>query len=243
LELELYFSGHALNREVTAGWTVIVVDVLRSSATISRALHNGAKAVVPAESVSVAVETVSRLDRSAVLLCGERGGEKIGGFDLGNSPSEYDGGAVKGKTLIMTTTNGTASILRCVGAKELLVGSFVNFSAVTDYLSGGRDKIAVVCCGEESRFCLEDSLCGGLFVERLEQMLGDDLVLEEGAAAAKRLARDHAHDILGAVRSSRHGRYLDSIGFAEDVTFCATLDSVPVVPALRQGKLVLAEQP
>lgn len=243
MELELYFSGHALDREATAGWTVVVVDVLRSSATIARALHNRAKAVVPAESVSQAVETVSRLDRSAVLLCGERGGQKIGGFDLGNSPSEYDSDVVEGKTLIMTTTNGTASILRCVGAQELLVGSFVNFTAVTDYLSGGREKIAVVCCGEESRFCLEDSLCGGLLVERLEQMLGDDLVLEEGAAAAKRLAREHSHDILGAVRASRHGRYLDSIGFGQDVAFCARLDSVPVVPVFRQGKIALAEQP
>jgi 2-phosphosulfolactate phosphatase len=242
LELELYFSGHALDREATAGWTVVVVDVLRSSATIARALHNRAKAVVPAESVSAAVETVSRLDRSAVLLCGERGGQKIGGFDLGNSPAEYDSDVVHGKTLIMTTTNGTASILRCVGAKDLVVGSFVNFSAVTDYLSSGRERIAVVCCGEESQFCLEDCLCGGLFVERLTQVFGDDLVLEEGAAAARSLAREHSPDIAGAVRSSRHGRYLDSIGFGGDVAFCSSLDSVPVVPVFRQGKITLADQ-
>ncbi len=243
MELELYFSGHALDREATAGWSVVVVDVLRSSATIAQALHNRARAIVPAESVSAAVETVSRLDRSAVLLCGERGGRKIGGFDLGNSPYEYDGDVVEGKTLIMTTTNGTASILRCAGATDLVVGSFVNFSAIADYLSDGREKVAVVCSGEQSRFCLEDSLCGGMLVDRLAQVLGDELVLEEGAAAARWLARQHSEDVLRAVQASRHGRYLDSIGCGRDVAFCASLDSVPVVPVFRQGKIAMAEQP
>lgn len=242
MDLELYFAGQGLLREATAGWTVVVVDVLRSSTTIARALSNRARAVVPAESVAAAVETVSRLDRSAVLLCGERGGQKIDGFDLGNSPYEHDAEVVEGKTLIMTTTNGTASILRCAAAQELVVCSFVNFSAVVDHVSEGKDRVGIVCCGEGGQFCLEDSLCGAMLVARLEELLGDNLWLDEGAAAAKVLTRDYSSDILAALRSSRHGRHLESIGFGQDVAFCASLDAVPVVPILREGKIVLAER-
>jgi 2-phosphosulfolactate phosphatase len=150
-----------------AGKTVVVIDVLRATTTIIHALAARAKEVVPLLEVEEALELARRLTPHAVLG-GERGGKRIEGFDLGNSPLEYIPAAVGGKTLVFTTTNGTRAMLRCAQARRVLIAGFVNFSAVCRELAD-EEHIDIVCAGTDGHVTREDTLLAGAIVEECRQ--------------------------------------------------------------------------
>ncbi len=146
-----------------AGGVVVMIDVLRASTTITTALAAGAVEVFPLGEVEQSQQKAAALrqtlDRPPVLG-GERGGLPIDGFDLGNSPSEYTAQSVGARTVIFTTTNGTQALLICGAAKRVLIGSFVNFSAVLRQLTGEL-PIHLLCAGTRGRITREDVLFAG----------------------------------------------------------------------------------
>jgi 2-phosphosulfolactate phosphatase len=225
--------------DLVRGTHVAVVDVLRASTTIAVALANGAAGVIPVAEPGDAIALGHRLGRDRVLFCGERNAERIDGFDLDNSPSSFTPEAIAGKTLIMTTTNGTRALSTVATAATVRTAALVNRTAVADALAHEEGAIAIVCAGDADGFALEDAIGAGALVDTLLTLIGE-VELRDGARAAALLYRSIAGRLADAVASSDHAQALSRQGFAHDVTRCAALDTVTVVPTLRDGILSLS---
>lgn len=206
--------------EVPADSTAVVIDVLRATTTLTVALTNGARRVIPADSRARALELRERTP--GALLCGERDGRKIEGFDLGNSPSEYDAATVAERDLVFASTNGSLALLRSARARRRLLGAFINASAVLAAVSGDA-RVVVVCAGKLGRPSLEDTAFAGWLCARLAERGAD---LDAAARFARALAPRDAGETLALVQGSSHGRYLRRLGgaFAADVELAAEVD-------------------
>jgi 2-phosphosulfolactate phosphatase len=237
VKVRVYFSPNTLDEIDLRDKTIVVIDVLRASTTITYAMNAGAREVIPVSSVDQAMKIVGNLFSTSTILCGERGGKRIEGFKLGNSPSEYTKEAVEGKALILTTTNGAVALTKAKHARHCFVGSFVNLSAVVRALSELPDLretgLVIICSGREDDFSLEDAVCAGLMLTKLAEKL-PDMELTDSARTVLSVYREYGNDILGTLMESEHGKYLASIGFSEDIKTASELDSVPIVPILEQ---------
>lgn len=229
---------------------VVVIDVLRATSTLVEALANGARAVFPVATADDAARIAQNVGRDTVVLCGERKGLPIEGFDLGNSPLEFSAERVADLSLVMTTTNGTRAFLAVAERRsakadpegtQILAGSFLNLGAIVERLRGGTGTMALVCAGREGRFALEDAVCAGAIVRRLEEGLADGNALElnDGAAAAGALADRHVDGLEALLAATAAGNRLRAIGLEEDLGFCATIDRTDVVPRFRDRKITL----
>lgn len=234
----LYHLPSEIPEEGLRGKTAVVIDVLRASSSIATALRNGCKAVIPTNDLEAASTLVQQLGRKSVLLCGERNGKRVDGFDLGNSPSEFGPRVVEGQTLVMATTNGSRAIVRVKTAALALVASLLNADSVCRHVLKSGNDAAIVCAGKEGAFSLEDTVCGGLIVSRLAERVAGGLAdLNDAAAAARVLYAHYANDLLGMLRFSSHGRYLAELGFGEDLSACAEVDTLDVVPVFVDGRV------
>lgn len=242
MRIDVHFSGGAGGQADFHDRVVLVVDVLRASTSIAAALSNGARAVIPFAGVDDAMTKARSLERSEVLLAGERKMAPIPGFQLGNSPKEFTADVVGGKIIVMTTTNGTAALTGSAGASEVLVGSFANYSAVLAWLRAaaraGR-SITIVCAGTNGRFALEDAICAGRFVRGIARR-GIQPTLGDAANVAAIIDRRMGADLLAVLRDSEHGRALIEAGMGDDVTYSADLDTHPVVPVYRDRQVIRA---
>ncbi|HTD38027.1 MAG TPA: 2-phosphosulfolactate phosphatase [Candidatus Limnocylindrales bacterium] len=220
------------------GAHVAVVDVLRATSTIAVALANGAAGVIPVAEPGEAIALGNRLGRDRVLLCGERDSVRIEGFDLDNSPASFTSDAVAGKTLLITTTNGTRALRAVATAASVRTAALVNRGAVVDALTREQNNcdIVVVCAGERNGFALEDAIGAGALVDALLQRI-PDAELCDGARAAALLYRTVVARLADAIASADHAQSLAEKGFADDVAYCAGLDVLDVVPTLRGGIL------
>jgi 2-phosphosulfolactate phosphatase len=248
----LHVHVHALRvaPEELAGCVVVVIDAIRASVTITRALAEGAASVVPVLTADDARAVREQLlgggpathangagphgaiGAGGILLGGERGGILIPGFDLDNSPLSYTRDRVLGATIVFTTSNGTAGLLRARLASRVLVGSFANASAIVEAIADDPRPVHILCCGTRSEISLDDCLPAGAMVERLASR-GRELSTDDGArfcALAWRAVRDDRGALLEAMRSSRGGRNIVRMGLGADVEYCATIDSLAVVP-------------
>jgi 2-phosphosulfolactate phosphatase len=242
VRIDVHFSGSttAAGQHDLHDRVVLVVDVLRASTSIAAALNNGARAVIPFEGVDDAIMRARSLERSEVLLAGERKMAAIPGFQLGNSPREFTADVVSGKTIVLTTTNGTAALASAVGAAEVIVGSFANYSVVLAWLRAAAragKSITIVCAGTNGRFALEDAICAGRFVRGIARR-GIQPELGDAASVAAIIDRRMGADLLAVLRDSEHGRALTEAGLGDDVSYCATLNTNPVVPIYRDRQVV-----
>lgn len=240
MRIDVHFGGgHSAHGDVHER-VVLVVDVLRASTSIVAALHHGARAVIPFGDVDEAITSARLLERSEVVLAGERKMAPIAGFQLGNSPREFTADVVGGKIVVMTTTNGTAALAGTSGAGEVLVGSFANYSAALAWLRAAAragKSITIVCAGTNGRFALEDAICAGRFVRGIARH-GIQPVLGDAANVAAIIDRRMGADLPAVLRDSEHGRALIEAGLGDDVTHCAALDAHPVVPVYRDRQVV-----
>lgn len=219
---------------------MVATDVLRASTTICKALSSGAREILPVADVGEAMRLAESLGRENSLLCGERDGMVIPGFDLGNSPLEFVPNRVRGKTLVMCTTNGTALLSRLREA-EVFIAGFVNAGAVIRSLSSVKGDVAVFCAGLHGGFSLEDAVCGGIIVAGLESRLAkkNKVILSDGALAGKALFQRWGKTPKGLFKAAHHARYLASLGFERDLVFAARMNSIPLVPVYREGRITI----
>ena len=215
--------------------TCVVFDVLRATSTFVTALHHGAKAVVPVSEIAEALDW--RQKQPDVLLGGERDGVKIraaqtGGvdFDFGNSPREYTPSAVRGKTIVSTTTNGTRALRACAGAQTVLAAAFLNLTATVKFLRHQSPaQVVLVCAGTYENTALEDVLGAG----NLCEMLADDSgrwKLSDAAEIARRTYAPAKSGLAAAVGCSKNARRLLGIPeLRDDVPFCLQCDCYPLV--------------
>lgn len=239
MRIDAFYGTTGMTPNDTTGRVIVIIDVLRASTSIAVALANDARAVIPFDSTDDVVTRAKAFDRSEVRLAGERQMRPIPGFDLGNSPREFTREAVEGKTVLMTTTNGTAAIGTVQGARDVVIASYVNFSAVSAMLRaalrGGTD-ICIVCAGREKQFSLEDAACAGRYVHQISRRLSG-VELNDAALAAMLIDRRYADNILRLFSASAHGRALSEAGFGEDLTMCAAIDSYPVIPLFQDRQI------
>ncbi len=208
--------------------SVLVVDVLRASTTIVTALANGCLAVVPAAGPLEARRCAERLG-PGVLLAGERRGETIDGFHLGNSPVEMTSERVAGRTIVFTTSNGTRALLATRTAPAVGVAGLVNLGAAAAWARGEGRPVTVLCSGERGHVSLEDHVCAGLLVERLLAET-PDATLTDAAREAYALGRGYGRDVGRLRDDSSWARHLTARGRAGDVAACLVLDGSTLVP-------------
>ena len=213
---------HVTPPELIAGAPALIIDVLRATTTLSVALANGAARVIEAATVEEAFALRER-HRDA-LLCGEREGRVIPGFDLGNSPIEYTPARVAGRMLVFASTNGSQSLKLASGRRRVLT-CFRNLDAAIARVRDARD-VVIVCSGKLGHFALEDVACGALAAARLE--VCGAKARDWPSAFARTLAPRDADDVRRVVEGCSHGRYLRTLGaaFAHDVGFCGELDAL-----------------
>lgn len=210
------------------GRQAVIIDTLRATSVMLTALRHGARAILPVAEVEDALQFRRTLEQ--VLLCGERGGEIIPGFDMGNSPFEYTKEAVEGQTLVMTTTNGTRAVLATQGASVRMIGAMINAPAVAQVLSERGGDVTIVCAGTAGLFTREDALTAGAILHDLSQCRRvelDDLgqvcveLYEQAVARPGGLAADLLH--------CTHAQRLKGLGFERDIEYCMQHGSVPDV--------------
>ena len=216
------------------GSAVVVVDVFRASTTIAAALAGGARFVLPVTDVEQAMKLAEPYAENEVLLGGERECQRIEGFQLGNSPREYTREVVAGKVVIFTTTNGTQALSAAKDAGTVLVGSFVNFSAVADAVAGYK-AVTILCAGNNGGLSLEDFACAGGLVTRLANKAAQ---LDDAALAARAAYKNMRTDLARALISTEHALRLAGLGFRADLDFALKVDSLPVVPCQSEGRIV-----
>ncbi len=244
MRIEVFFSPASVDELGMRGRNVVVIDVLRASTTICTALRNGAREVIPTPDIENATKISANLKGGSRLLGGERQGKKIDGFDLGNSPLEYTPEKVGGKTIVFSTTNGAGAIYKCRYASMAIVGSFVNISAIVQTITDIGGTWTILCSGNQGAFSIEDATCAGTIVSKVNAVT--KVETDDAGLTSVILYNKFKKSILGMMKQSEHGKYLISIGFEEDLRFCAETDSVPVIPIvdgtgikLKQNKLVV----
>jgi len=240
VKIDVEFSAKDAPKAVKRGDLIIVVDVLRCSSSIVNALANGVKAVIPTETLKEAYKL--REQHPDYLLAGERKGHKPKGFDLGNSPLEFARDVVGGKTMIMTTTSGTAALVRCRKAEHVLVGAFLNAAAVANkamkIARKKRVNVTFVLAGEKGLFSLEDFISAGAIASKFPY---GRLELSDKTLAAV-FAFERVKDALCEyVVKSRHAKHLVELGSEKDVVFSCKLDRFGVVPVYQHGKVTLMQ--
>ena len=224
MQISVYPVYTVLERESLPGATAVVIDTLRMTSVATVALHNGCAGL---RAVCDVEEARGLAARTGSLLGGERKALKIPGFDFSNSPLEFTPGAVRGRRLVMTTTNGTNAIQSVLDADEVFLGCLLNADAVAKSVAG-RERLVIALAGTAGRFSMEDAVAAGAIISRL----GADCALDDMALASHTLYEACRNNIQGFLSSALHYRRLESLGLLEDLRFCLQEDTVPCVPRL-----------
>jgi 2-phosphosulfolactate phosphatase len=223
----------ATSRAQTA--TVVVIDVLRATSSIVTALDNGAGAIVPVREVDEAIAVMKRIGRERVLLCGERDSRMIEGFDLDNSPGSFARERVAGRTLVLTTTNGTRALAEAArGNTTVYCAALLNRDAIVERLALTNDDVRLLCAGDRGAPSFEDLLCAGAIADELMRR-DKHLAVTDAARAAATIFTANAKRLTTAIASGTHARTLAANGFAADVAACAKIDVSRCVPLYADG--------
>src|SRR5690349_3526120 len=195
--------------------TVVVVDILRATSCMVTALAHGVDSITPLASL----EQCREMKTKGYITSGERNGEKVEGFDKGNSPFEYMGSDIKGKKIAFTTTNGTQAIEKSKQAKELIIGAFLNIKAIVSHLKQTDNSILILCAGWKGRFNLEDTLFAGAVIELMQDAASPE---DDSTLAALHLYQQAKRDLVGFLNQSSHVKRLNRLNIHKDIEFCLT---------------------
>ena len=237
MKIESYLAPWEVDPANVVGATAVVIDVIRATSAILEALAAGASGVYPAASSEEAVRLSKSLGREDSLLCGERHGLKIEGFDLGNSPLEFTPERVGGRRLVMTTTNGTRATMAAEKADRVLIAALTNLSAVSRAVADA-DRVVFICAGKEGRFSIDDTLCAGMIVAKLTEIRGEKPALDDASRAALTLAG--CETVTPALlRETAAGAALVKIGLGADLELCGKIDRHALAPEMKHRTISL----
>ena len=216
---------------------VVIIDVFRATSTIASALFNGAKCVIPVDSVPKAIEISKNIGG---IAAGERDGKIAEGLKHGNSPLEYSRDFIENKTLVLTTTNGTRLLHMALerGADTIVSGSFPNLSAVCDYLISSQKNVILGCAGWKDRFNLEDTLFAGAVISNIKK---DFTIHCDSSLMAETMFSKYKNNLVGfAPKLTHYHRLVERFGLIEDIKYCLTPDVANILPVYKEGKLTIA---
>jgi len=214
---------------------VVIIDVFRATSTIAAALHNGAKCVIPVDSVPKAIEISKNIGG---IAAGERDGQIAEGLQHGNSPLEYGREFIENKTLVLTTTNGTRLLQMALdnNAETIISGSFPNLSAICDFLVAEKKNVVLGCAGWKDRFNLEDTLFAGAVIHRIAS---EFTIHCDSSLMAESMYAKNKNKLVGfAPKLTHYHRLVERFGLIEDIKFCFSPDAANVLPVYSDGKLV-----
>ena len=229
--IDVCFSPELLYLYDLKGKAVVAVDILRATSTMVTAFANGATHIFPVMQLDECLE----FSGQGCLTAAERDGIKAEGFDLGNSPFSYMNENIKGRSIAITTTNGTRAIRLSEQADEVIVGAFLNLEAVTNHLKAQNLDVLVVCAGWKGNFNLEDTLFAGALVDRLKDSFSSE---NDAALASLYLYHTAKNDLLTFLRKSSHVRRLEHLEIQKDIAFCLQHDVYNVLPVWKKDRLV-----
>ena len=234
--IDVFFSVQSFQEEELRGKSAIIIDVLRASSSITTAINNGAKNIIPVADMSDAMKIATTMDQKDYLLCGEKNGSKIEGYHLGNSPAEYTPEAVEDKTLIFNTTNGTKAIKKASLASEVYIGCFLNQQSILNILDEHDDEVVLICSGWQGRLSIEDTLFAGSL---LHEFSGGKLpeTAKDGAKVAFGLFEKYGDDLEAAISKSDHAKRLAELLPNNDISYCCKVNEFDVLPGMRDGIL------
>ncbi len=214
---------------------VVIIDVFRATSTIAAALYNGATKIIPVADVEECKRIGNAMKGS--ITAGERDGKVIEGLQYGNSPAEYPRSFINGKTLVLTTTNGTKLLHRAVerGAAEVITGSFPNLSAVCEHLVLLNKNVILGCSGWKDRFNLEDTLFAGAVISRIKESF---TIHCDSSLMAEHMYQVHKDDMFNFIQHTTHWHRLSAYGLEKDLQYCVTIDAANVLPNYVNGALV-----
>ncbi len=214
---------------------VVIIDVFRATSTIAAALHNGARCVIPVDSVPKAIEISKNIGG---IAAGERDGKIAEGLQHGNSPLEYHRDFIENKTLVLTTTNGTRLLQMALDKNPdtIISGSFPNFTAVCDYLVQEKKNVMLGCAGWKNRFNMEDTLFAGAVIQKVKEHF---IIHCDSSLMAETMYAKYKNNLSGfAPKLTHYHRLVERFGLIEDIRFCLSPDVAPVLPLYSDGKLV-----
>lgn len=214
-------------------YVVVIIDIFRATSSICYGIDNGAEAIIPVAEVE---ECLAYRDGNAeYLLAAERNGEVVEGFNFGNSPFSYTREKVEGKTIVLTTTNGTQALHLSRAAKQVVIGSFLNLTSLCNWLKTQQDNILLVCAGWKNNFNLEDTLFAGAVVN---QLLPSGFKPDDAAIAANDLYEIGKGDLNAYLAKTSHSERLKKLGIEADIAFCLNVDLTTAIPVLQGERLV-----
>ncbi len=236
-------DAHRAHGENTRNIVCVVIDILRATTNIAAILENGCPAIHPCASPETALELAEKLrlrhGPENIILGGEQDGEPIEGFDGGNSPLEYTRSRIGGKTLILSTSNGTKTLSAVQSCREIFTAAFVNITATAKRIASILDEnpdqsLLIACSGREGAYCEEDAVGAGMLLDILSEQF-EVLELSDTARAAMHVAHGAEKNLEKMLFHSWWGKHLSSLGLDEDISFCAQKDIMDIVPKLDGG--------
>jgi len=218
------------------GSIVVIIDVLRATSTIATAFSNGAKSIIPVETVAECIRLGKQMD---AITAGERDGQIAEGLSYGNTPFQYTPEFIKDKTLVLTTTNGTRLLHMALadGAKSIITGSFPNLSAVCNYLLSQKQNVVLACAAWKDKINIEDTLFAGAVISRIKDSFSINC---DSSQIASSLYNEAKPDLFEFMKNKNASHYHRLMGFGceKDIRYCLSEDGAPVLPIYREGQLV-----
>ncbi|HET6226859.1 MAG TPA: 2-phosphosulfolactate phosphatase [Bacteroidia bacterium] len=212
---------------------VVIIDILRATSAMCTAFHYGVDKMIPVATIEEAMD----YKQQGFLVGAERNGIQLEGVDFGNSPYSYMSEKIKGKTIVLSTTNGTQAIEVSKHAHKVVIGSFVNMTALCKWLQVQNKNILLLCSGWKNRVSLEDTLFAGAVTEQLVKN-SDSFKTGDGALSASYLFESARHNPYKYMRNASHAERLAALGLKEDIRYCLTPDQTNVIPVL-EGKYLV----
>lgn len=231
------FSPALLHLYEVSNAVVVIIDVLRATSTIATALYNGATSVIPVDSVSRCIEIGKQVNG---ITAGERDGKIAEGLEYGNSPFEYPKKFIEGKTLVLTTTNGTKLLHLALGkgARQIVTGSFANLDTICNYLLSQNTPVVLACAAWKDRINIEDMLFAGAVINKTREHFDINCDSSKVAETVYIQAKDDLYGFVQATNAS-HFLRLSNYGLEKDIRYCLTPNTAPVLPFYNDGKLIL----
>ncbi|MBU3180371.1 2-phosphosulfolactate phosphatase family protein [Clostridium psychrophilum] len=231
MKIDIIISADDIKREKIENKTVVVIDMLRATSVIVTAINNGCKGVIPVVTVNEA-SAIARNSKEEVMLGGERDALKIEGFHYSNSPIEYTRETIEGKSLVMTTTNGTKAIKGCICARNILIGAMINAKACAKKIVELNKDVVIVNAGTNGEFSIDDFLCSGYIIDCILNLEKAEL---SDIATTSHYVYKNNQDIYSFITYANHYKTITKLGLTADLEYCCRKDIIDIVPEYKDG--------
>lgn len=235
MKVDIIISADDIKEKKILNKSVVVIDMLRATSVIVTAIKNGCEGVIPVLTVDEAVK-IAEKHRNEYILGGERDAIKIQGFDFSNSPLEYNEEKVKGKTLIMTTSNGTRAIKASIKAKNIIIAAMINAEAVVQKLIDYNEDVVIINAGTNGEFSIDDFICSGYIISILKKR--HPISLSDIATTSLYIYEKNT-DVKSFVKYANHYKKIKQLGLSKDLEYCCQKNIVDAAPEYKDGIITI----